>query len=98
MDSEDIKLVILNIMMPGMDGLALCKKFVKIVPFIIMLSAKSTVWINYRFRNKSDYVTKPFNHELTARVKSQLRRYTKFNPGSHEEKQEKEIVLSSINE
>ncbi|HHU74415.1 MAG TPA: response regulator transcription factor [Clostridiales bacterium] len=100
LDSEDIKLVILDIMMPGMDGLTLCKRIREnsTIP-IIMLSAKSTDLdkIIGLGTGADDYVTKPFNPlELTARVKSQLRRYTKFNPGSHEEKQEKEIVLSHL--
>ena len=44
-----------------------------------------------------DYVIKPFNPlELTARVKSQLRRFIKFNPGTYEQKNDKEIVLNHI--
>lgn len=65
---------------------------------IIMLSAKSADIdkIIGLSTGADDYVIKPFNPlELTARVKSQLRRYTKFNPGSHEEK-EKEIIVNHL--
>lgn len=100
LDSEDIKLVILDIMMPGMDGLSLCKKIREssTIP-IIMLSARSTDLdkIIGLGTGADDYVTKPFNPlELTARVKSQLRRYTMFNPSSHDDKQDKEIVLDHL--
>lgn len=97
---EDIKLVILDIMMPGIDGLNLCKKIreTSTIP-IIMLSAKSSDLdkIIGLSTGADDYVVKPFNPlELTARVKSQLRRYTKFNPNSYEERAEKEIQLSHL--
>ncbi len=98
--AEDIKLVILDIMMPGMDGLSLCAKIREssAIP-IIMLSARSTDLdkIIGLGAGADDYVTKPFNPlELTARVKSQLRRYTKLNPNSHDEKQDKEITLDHL--
>lgn len=92
MDNEEIHLVLLDIMMPGMDGLEMCQKIreTKNVP-IIMLSAKSAdidkiVGLG---NGADDYVTKPFNPlELMARVKSQLRRYTQLNPSSSENKKE----------
>ena len=98
--NEDIKLVILDIMMPGMDGLTLCGKIreTNTVP-IIILSAKSTGLdkIIGLGTGADDYVTKPFNPlELTARVKSQLRRYTKLNPNSRDEKRDTEIVLDHL--
>ena len=100
LDTEDIKLIVLDIMMPGMDGLTLCKKIreTSTIP-IIMLSARSTDLdkIIGLGTGADDYVTKPFNPlELTARVKSQLRRYTKFNPSSHDDRQDKEIVLDHL--
>ncbi len=84
--SHDVHLVLLDIMMPGMDGLEMCKKIREDnnIP-IIMLSAKSTDLdkILGLGTGADDYVTKPFNPlELTARVKSQLRRYTQLNPSS----------------
>ena len=45
-----------------------------------------------------DYVTKPFNPlELTARVKSQLRRYTELNPGSQGQTEDNEISIRGLN-
>ncbi len=83
---EEIHLVLLDIMMPGMDGIQMCKKIRETsnVP-IIMLSAKGNDIdkIMGLGIGADDYVTKPFNPlELTARVKSQLRRYTQLNPNS----------------
>ena len=83
---EDVHLVLLDIMMPGMNGLEMCKKIRETnnIP-IIVLSAKSTDLdkILGLGTGADDYVTKPFNPlELTARVKSQLRRYTQLNPNS----------------
>jgi len=82
LDEVDIKLIIMDIMMPEMDGLTATMKVRqdKNIP-IIMLSAKSedTDKIIGLSAGADDYVTKPFNPlELIARVKSQLRRYTVF--------------------
>ena len=86
LDKQDIHLVLLDIMMPGMNGLEMCRKIRETnnIP-IIMLSAKSTDLdkILGLGTGADDYVVKPFNPlELTARVKSQLRRYTQLNPNS----------------
>lgn len=91
LDKQDIHLVLLDIMMPGMNGLEMCRKIRETnnIP-IIMLSAKSTDLdkILGLGTGADDYVVKPFNPlELTARVKSQLRRYTQLgnmNQGSNE--------------
>lgn len=82
LNKEDIHLCLLDIMMPGMNGLEMCKKIRETnnIP-IIMLSAKSTDLdkILGLGTGADDYVVKPFNPlELTARVKSQLRRYTQL--------------------
>ncbi len=100
LEKEDIKLVLLDIMMPGMDGFEMCKKIRQSnnVP-IIMLSAKSTDLdkILGLGTGADDYVTKPFNPlELTARVKSQLRRYTQLNPESDRTKTEQEIQIRGL--
>lgn len=79
-EREDIHLVIMDIMMPVMDGIRATVKLRenRNIP-VIMLSAKSedadkVLGLNM---GADDYVTKPFNPlELIARVKSQLRRYT----------------------
>ncbi|HGM3508195.1 TPA: response regulator transcription factor [Clostridioides difficile] len=76
---NDIKLIIMDVMMPNLDGLKTTLKIreKKNIP-IILLSAKSEdmdkiIGLNM---GADDYITKPFNPlELTARVKSQLRRY-----------------------
>lgn len=87
-DSTEVHLIILDIMMPGIDGLLTTVKLrgKRNIP-IILLSAKSEdtdkiAGLNF---GADDYVTKPFNPlELLARVKSQLRRYTML--GSMEQK------------
>ncbi len=96
MDEQDISLAILDIMMPGMDGIELCREIRKTshIP-IIFLSAKSTDLdkILGLGCGADDYVTKPFNPlELTARVKSQLRRYTEFNSGVKEPEENKQKI------
>ncbi|MDR5587843.1 MULTISPECIES: response regulator transcription factor [Clostridium] len=83
-DQQDIHLVILDIMMPNMNGTRTTIKIreEKQIP-IIMLSAKSedTDKILGLNLGADDYITKPFNPlELIARVNSQIRRYTKFSP------------------
>ncbi len=100
LEKEDIKLVLLDIMMPGMDGFEMCKRIRQTnnVP-IIMLSAKSTDLdkILGLGTGADDYVTKPFNPlELTARVKSQLRRYTQLNPESDRTRAEQEIQIRGL--
>lgn len=79
-EENTLHLIIMDIMMPQMDGLRATLKIRedKNIP-VIMLSAKSedTDKIIGLNMGADDYVTKPFNPlELIARVKSQLRRYT----------------------
>lgn len=79
---EDIHLLIMDIMMPKLDGIHATLKIREYssIP-IIMLSAKSEDMDKILGLNigADDYVTKPFNPlELVARVKSNLRRYTKL--------------------
>lgn len=76
----DVHLMILDVMMPRLDGIKTLMKLreTKNVP-VILLSAKSedTDKILGLTAGADDYVTKPFNpSELMARVKSHLRRYT----------------------
>ncbi|OEH86391.1 DNA-binding response regulator [Desulfuribacillus stibiiarsenatis] len=75
-----IHLIIMDIMMPNMDGIRATRKIREDnnIP-VVMLSAKSedTDKILGLNMGADDYITKPFNPlELIARVKSQLRRYT----------------------
>ncbi len=100
LDSQEIHLVLLDIMMPGMDGLTVCRKIRETsnIP-IIMLSAKSTDLdkIVGLTGGADDYVTKPFNPlELTARVKSQLRRYTQLNPNAAGSFRNSEITIRGM--
>ncbi|MCR6545733.1 response regulator transcription factor [Dehalobacterium formicoaceticum] len=79
-EEHEIHLIIMDIMMPQMDGIRATLKIRedKNIP-VILLSAKSedTDKIIGLNMGADDYVTKPFNPlELIARVKSQLRRYT----------------------
>ena len=101
LDKEEVHLVLLDIMMPGMDGLEMCKRILETnnIP-IIMLSARSTDLdkILGLGTGADDYVVKPFNPlELTARVKSQLRRYTQLNPNSGSREADKnEISIKGL--
>ncbi|MBS4534765.1 response regulator transcription factor [Clostridium sp. D2Q-14] len=79
-EENEIHLVIMDIMMPQMDGLRATMRLreYKNIP-VIMLSAKTedTDKVMGLNMGADDYITKPFNPlELIARVKSQLRRYT----------------------
>ncbi len=77
---NEIHLIILDIMMPKMDGIQVASKVREENPIpIIMLSAKSEDYDKILGLNvgADDYVTKPFSPmELVARVNSQMRRYT----------------------
>lgn len=99
LEHDDICLVILDIMMPQMDGIETCIKIRedKNMP-IIMLSAKGEDMdkILGLTTGADDYIAKPFNPlELIARVKSQIRRYTKFND-VYNEKAEKIIEIDDL--
>ena len=85
MDEQDIHLVLLDIMMPELDGIsAMVKMREKSNVPIILLTAKSedTDKVLGLTVGADDYVTKPFNPiEVAARVKSQLRRYMQLGSG-----------------
>ena len=80
-ENEELDLAILDVMLPNIDGFALCQKIrEKHVYPIIMLTAKGTEVdkITGLALGADDYMTKPFKPlELMARVKAQLRRYKK---------------------
>lgn len=102
LNEEKIDLVILDVMMPVMDGMETCIKIRenRNLP-IIMLSAKSEDMdkIMGLTTGADDYVAKPFNPlELIARVKSQLRRYKKLNNNNFSESGIIEIDDLVINE
>ena len=88
LDREDISLVLLDVMMPVMDGItAVIKLREKSNVPVIMLTAKSEDTDKILGLNigADDYVTKPFNPvEVIARVRSQLRRYTRLGGSTAE--------------
>lgn len=98
---EDLSLAILDVMLPDMSGFDLCKKIRENHVFpIIMLTAKveNMDKITGLTFGADDYVTKPFNPlELMARVKTQLRRFTKYNIGHAAEIERQEHDFSGLN-
>ena len=97
-NNDDIQLIILDIMMPKMDGIEVANKIRedKSIP-IIMLSAKSEDYDKISGLNNGadDYVTKPFNPlELIARVNSQIRRYTSLGSMVKKDEENKDIYKS----
>ena len=101
LEENDIDLIILDIMMPKMDGIQACIKIreERNMP-IIMLSAKSEDMdkIQGLTSGADDYLSKPFNPlELIARVKSQLRRSNKYNTSIRKNKNIMEIGSLQIN-
>ena len=85
-EREHLDLAILDVMLPDLDGFTLCQKIREHHLFpILMLTAKVEDMdkITGLTLGADDYITKPFNPlELVARVKTQLRRYIRYNPGS----------------
>lgn len=78
-----VDLALLDVMLPGMDGFSILRKVRESFFFpVIMLTAKVEDMdkITGLTLGADDYITKPFNPlEVVARVKTQLRRYTKYN-------------------
>ena len=86
---EDFDLIILDLMLPEVDGFDICRQVreEKNTP-IIMVSAKKDDIDKIRGLGlgADDYIPKPFNPlELVARVKAQIRRYTQYNEGTKDE-------------
>ena len=95
---NDIQLVIMDIMMPVMDGISAMIKIREIsnVP-VILLTAKSEDTDKILGLNvgADDYITKPFNPvEMIARVKSQLRRYMQLGCSSPADTKDKSLIVS----
>lgn len=82
-ESTELDLAILDIMLPGTNGLLICQRIRNKHTYpIIMLTAKDTETdkITGLTLGADDYITKPFRPlELVARVKAQLRRYKKYS-------------------
>ncbi len=96
---EELDLAILDVMLPGTNGLQICKKIRENHHYpIIMLTAKGeeTDKITGLTLGADDYITKPFLPlELVARVKAQLRRYKRYNAAG-EEKQEDILTCAGL--
>ena len=96
---EEIHLIIMDVMMPVMDGIEAVRKLREdsIIP-VIMLTAKSedvdkVLGLGI---GADDYVTKPFNPiELIARAKSQIRRYVRFG-GQPEKSDDKVLAINGL--
>ncbi len=82
-DTQPIALALLDVMLPDLDGFTLCRKIREKHLFpLIMLTAKTedVDKITGLTLGADDYITKPFNPlEVVARVKTQLRRYIRYN-------------------
>ena len=77
----DIKLAIIDVMMPQIDGIEMCRRIrtCRNIPIIKSADVDKILGLSV---GADDYMIKPFNPmELLARVKSQLRRYLELNPG-----------------
>ena len=88
-DNIPLDLAILDVMLPDIDGFSICQMIREEHFFpVIMLTAKIEDMdkIKGLTLGADDYITKPFNPlELVARVKTQLRRYTKYNNNEAQE-------------
>ena len=98
MQQQEIHLILMDIMMPGMDGITATAKIREFsnVP-IILLTAKSETEDKVLGLNvgADDYITKPFVPvEVLARIRSQLRRYAQW--GSAPRKSEAELTIGGI--
>lgn len=85
-EEQQPDLALLDVMLPDIDGFRVLQKIREKYRFpVIMLTAKTeyTDKITGLTLGADDYIAKPFNPlELVARVKAQLRRYTKYNDNS----------------
>ena len=96
-ENDNYDLALLDIMLPGIDGLELCKEIRKSHNYpVIMLTAKDEEIDKIRglMLGADDYMTKPFRPlELVARVKAQLRRYKRYNNQSQSAIEEDPALL-----
>ncbi len=99
-NNEDIDLAVLDIMIPGIDGFEVLRKIRENHNFpVLMLTAKDEDMdkISGLTMGADDYITKPFKPlELVARVKAQLRRYTKYNTADNKESAENTVSAKGL--
>ena len=97
---ENLSLGILDVMLPDMDGFTLCQRIRENHLFpIIMLTAKVEDMdkITGLTLGADDYITKPFNPlELMARVKTQLRRYMRYNTSESATQERDEVDIRGL--
>ncbi len=99
-ESEKLDMAILDLMLPDVDGFHICQKIREQYFFpIIMLTAKSedTDKIMGLTIGADDYITKPFNPlEVVARVKTQFRRYVRYNNAAGMEGKDESVAEYDI--
>lgn len=95
--SEPFDLIILDLMLPGIDGFALCKEIrkVKDIPILMVTARNEDIDLIRGFdRGADDYIKKPFNpNELVARVKAHIARYDRL---VQRDQEKKEIRVGSL--
>lgn len=98
-EKEKTDLAILDVMLPDIDGFSVCRRIREKHNFpVIMLTARDEEIdkITGLTLGADDYITKPFRPlEMVARVKAQLRRFTRYNPADPSQ-DENSIVFSGL--
>ena len=99
--TEELDLAILDVMMPDMNGFALCQKIREAHTYpVIMLTAKDDEIdkITGLTLGADDYIVKPFRPlEMVARVKAQLRRHKRYGGGPVDDgRQNGQIIVSGL--
>jgi DNA-binding response OmpR family regulator len=93
---EDYDLILLDLMLPHVDGYAICKQVrqTKNIPILMVSARKEEVDKIRGFGlGADDFVIKPFSvGELVARVKAHLARFERLTSGDQEERQPKELI------
>jgi two-component system response regulator VanR len=97
--TEKLDLAILDVMLPDIDGFTICRQIREQYNYpVIMLTAKEEEIdkITGLTLGADDYITKPFRPlELVARVKAQLRRFTRYNTAGPD-REERLIAFSGL--
>lgn len=98
-DNDSVDLAILDVMLPDVSGFTICQRIREKHNFpVIMLTAKGEEIdkITGLALGADDYITKPFRPlEMVARVKAQLRRFTRYNP-AEPPREESVIAFSGL--
>lgn len=95
--TQTYNLILLDLMLPGMDGFELCKKLRETldIPILMVTARKEDIDKIRGFdRGADDYIVKPFNpNELVARVKAHISRYDRL---IHREHQQDDLQISGL--